>query len=185
MVDSRKEPRFEAVYGKLISEPDVRRNIMVYGKNDLLSTLHQLPEMIETYLKNIPEEFLDKKRNEDSWTIREHLYHIVNVQEMLYQRLLKIRDEENPVITPYFPENETERAELYKSLEEAFLFFKKMREKQILLIKQLQESDFAKEATHGEYIRYNIPIILNHMIFHEYWHMYRIEELWLAKEEYI
>ena len=154
---------------------------MFFNKENLLSTFHELPEIIETYFKNIPEALLDKKRNETSWTIREHLYHIVGVQEMLYQRILKIRDEENPVITPYFPENEPERAELYKSIEDAFLCYKEIRERQLLLIRQIKEPDFYKEAAHGEYVKYNIPIIMNHMIFHEYWHMYRIEELWLTK----
>ncbi len=157
---------------------------MFYNKGNLLSTLQGLPEMIETYFINIPEELLDRKRNEASWTIREHLYHIVSVQEMLYQRILKIRDEECPVITPYFPENELERVELYKSLNDAFLHYKEIRERQILLIRQMKESDFDREAVHGEYLRYNVPIILNHMIFHEYWHMYRIEELWLTRDEY-
>ena len=156
---------------------------MFFNKEDLLSTLHGLPEMIETYFKNISEEFLDKKRNDTSWTIREHLYHIVSVQEMLYQRILKIRNEENPVITPYFPENELERVQLYKSSNDAFLIYKQIRDKQILLLKQISNLDLEKEAAHGEYISYNIPIIMNHMIFHEYWHMYRIEELWLTKEE--
>lgn len=154
---------------------------MFLNKENLLKTLQDLPEIIETYFKIIPEDFLDKKRNETSWTIREHLYHIVSVQEMLYQRILKIRDEENPIITPYFPENEPERVSLYESVNKAFLHYKEIRKKQILLINQLTESDFSKEATHNEYIRYNIPIIVNHMIFHEYWHMYRIEELWLTK----
>ena len=143
-----------------------------------------MPEIIETYIKNIPEDLLDKKRNNTSWTIREHLYHIANVQEMLYSRILKIRDEESPVITPYFPENESEQVLSYESVNKACLSYKAIREKQIILINQLIESDFKKEAKHDEYIQYNIPIIINHMIFHEYWHMYRIDEPWLTRDEY-
>lgn len=157
---------------------------MFFNKESLLSTFRALPEIIESYFKNIPEELLDRKRNEASWTIREQLYHIVGVQEMLTQRIIKIRDEESPVITPYFPENELDRVELFKSIEDAFLHYKKSRGEQILLISQMKEPDYNKEAVHDEYISYNVPIIINHMIFHEYWHMYRIEELWLTKEEY-
>lgn len=156
---------------------------MFFNKENLLTTFHELPEIIETYFENIPEGVLDKKRDDKSWTIREHLYHIVSVQEMLYLRILKIREEESPVIMPYFPENELERVNLYESISDAFLHYKEIRGRQILLIKQLNNADFDKEAAHGEYISYNIPIIMNHMIFHEYWHMYRIEELWLTKEE--
>jgi len=157
---------------------------MLFDKKNLIRTLQELPKIIETYIKNIPEDLLDKKRNETSWTIREHLYHIVNVQEMLYSRILKIRDEEIPIITPYFPEDESEQVVSYESLNKAFLNYKAIRQKQIILINQLIESDFKKEAKHDEYTRYNIPIIINHMIFHEYWHMYRVDEHWLTRDEY-
>ena len=33
--------------------------------------------------------------------------------------------------------------------------------------------------------KYNFEIVLNHILFHDYWHMYRIEELWLTKDEYL
>ncbi len=157
---------------------------MFFNKDNFLRTFKDLPDIIETYVKNIPENYFDIKRTDDSWTIREHLYHIVNAQEMLYQRILKIKEEENPVITPYFPENESENNNLYGSIDIAFAKYKKIREKQIDLINQLVEADYSKEAKHGEYINYNIPIILNHIIFHEYWHMYRVEEIWLTKNEY-
>jgi len=103
---------------------------------------------------------------------------------MLYARMLRIRDEEDVVITPYFPADELPQESLYESIEKAFIFYKELREKQTLLISQLEALDFEKEATHKEYIKYNIPLIINHIIFHEYWHMYRIEELWLTRDEY-
>ncbi len=157
---------------------------MIFNKEMLLKTFQDLPELIEIYFKNIPDKVLDKKRSESSWTIREHLYHIADVQEMLYQRILKIKDEENPIITPYFPENEQERESSFNSIEDAFSHYKEVRKKQLILINQLKESDFNKDATHNEYANYNIQIIINHMIFHEYWHMYRIEELWLTRDEF-
>lgn len=151
----------------------------------LLRTFGDIPEIVESYFKNIPELFLDKEYQNATWTIRKHFYHILTVQELLYQRMIKIRDEQNPVITPYFPENEKSVTELFKSLDEAFSYYKEMRNKQISLIKSLSEADFNKDAQHGEYIKYNIPIIINHIIFHEYWHLYRIEELWLTREDII
>lgn len=157
---------------------------MNFNKEKLLVSFKDLPEIIEDYVKNIPEDILDVKRNEQTWTIREHINHIVDVQEMLYGRILKIKEEEKPIIIPYFPEDELAAAQKYSTLAIAFEKYKEMREKQIALIRRLTEEDFQKEAKHGEYINYSIPIILNHMIFHEYWHMYRIEEIWLTKEEF-
>lgn len=158
---------------------------MIMKLEVLLRTFGDLPDIAETYFENIPAEYLDKECNNDTWTIREHFYHILTVQEMLYQRIIKIRDEQNPVITPYFPENEKNVTKAFKSLNEAFSYYREIRNKQISLIKSLSDDDFNKDAQHGEYIKYNIPIIINHIIFHEYWHLYRIEELWLTRENVI
>jgi uncharacterized damage-inducible protein DinB len=151
----------------------------------VIDTLENIPQMIQAYFLNIPQSALDVRRTKDAWTVREHLYHIVSVQGMLLKRIEKIRDEENPVITPYFPENQVEQSKLYSSVEAAFAEYKALRRKQIEVLKSLGAKALAKEARHAEYASYNIPIIVNHMIFHEYWHMYRIEELWLARDEYI
>ncbi len=157
---------------------------MILNKEVLCKTLKELPDIIEAYVKNIPAVVLDLKRNDETWTIREHIYHIVQVQDMLFSRILTIQNEEHPVIVPYFPENETERTALYSSLDEAFSKYRDIRNKQLSLIDQLTEAALHKDAVHGEYIHYNIPIIINHMIFHEYWHMYRIEQIWLTRDEY-
>ncbi len=157
---------------------------MILNKEVLAKTLKELPDIIEAYVSNIPAEVLDIKRNDETWTIREHIYHIVQVQDMIYARILTIKDEKHPVIAPYFPENETERTALYASLDEAFSKYTDIRNKQLSLIDQLTEAALNKDAVHGEYIQYNIPIIINHMIFHEYWHMYRIEQIWLTRDEY-
>lgn len=157
---------------------------MLLEKENLLKTLEMLPEILEAYSKNIPEDVLDRKRSDTAWTIREHLYHIANVQEMLYLRIQKIRDEETPVITPYLPDDQSPQEGTYQSVDKAFSHYKEWRKKQMALIQELTESDLGKEATHGEYISYNIPIIINHIVFHEYWHMFRVEEIWLTKDEY-
>ena len=157
---------------------------MIFDKSNLLITFQGIPEILETYFKNIPQEVYDIKRNETAWSIREHLYHIINVQDMLYKRMLTIKNEENPIIKPYFPDKETESLFNYESIEKAFLYFKEMRAKQVLLINELTEFELNKEGKHEEYIKYNIPIIINHMIFHEYWHFYRIEEIWLTRDEF-
>ena len=157
---------------------------MKFDKRILLKTFSDIPRIIENYVLNIPVDKIDLIRSESAWTIREHVNHIVTVQEMLYQRIKTIQNEERPIIKPYFPENEVDLDKIYFTLNDAFRQFKIIRNQQIKLINRLGKNDFLKEAEHGEYIRYNIPVIINHMISHEYWHLYRIEELWLTKDEY-
>ncbi len=157
---------------------------MIFNREVLAKTLKELPDVIEAYIRNIPAIVLDLKRNDETWTIREHIYHIAQVQDMLLSRILTIQNEEHPVMVPYFPENETERTAIYSSLDEALAKYKDIRKNQLSLIDQITKAALNKDAVHGEYIQYNIPIIINHMIFHEYWHMYRIEQIWLTRDEY-
>ena len=147
-----------------------------------LKTFKQVPKVITDFFSGIPEDRLDVKRNAETWTAREHLYHIVDVQRMLLGRIEKIRDEQNPVIEPFFPENEEIRT--YNSIADALKVFKSIRKQQCSVIKSLKKSDFKKHAVHKEYSDYSIPIIINHMIFHEYWHMYRVEEILFTRDEY-
>jgi len=149
-----------------------------------LDTFKNLPEIIEKYISAIPLERIDLKRGNDVWTIREHICHISGVQKMLLGRIELIMNNDKPVIEPYFPEKDNDVLSKYKSIEEAFKEYKTTRKDQIKLLKKCSENDFMKRAWHKEYSNYTIPLIVKHMIFHEYWHMYRIEEVWLTNDEY-
>ena len=64
---------------------------------------------------------------------------------MLYRRMLTIKNEENPIIKPYFPDKETESLFNYESIEKAFLYFKEMRAKQVSLVNELTEFELNKK----------------------------------------
>ena len=148
-----------------------------------IETLKQLPKIIENFVKNIPNGKLDVKRNESSWTIREHLNHIIQVQKMFMERIRKIKIEKKPVIEPFFPDNDNLEIKNVE-MKELFKIYKNYRKKQIKEIKNCTKKEFNKKAEHGEYTEYSIPILIRHIIFHEFWHMYRIEEILYIKDEY-
>lgn len=151
--------------------------------DDEIETLRALPDIIRRFCNQIQEESLDVKRSADAWTIREHLYHIADVQKMLLGRIETIKNSERPVIEPYFPENDLGCAK-YSGTGDALDHYAAVRKLQIVSINSCTDEQLAREASHKEYRTYTIPVILKHMIFHEYWHMYRIEELWLERDEY-
>lgn len=43
----------------------------------------------------------------------------------------------------------------------------------------------SRSARHPEYTLYTPYVMLRHMMMHDYLHMYRIEELWLTRPEYL
>lgn len=153
--------------------------------NTLITVLKNTPLIISNYIQQIPENDLPIKKGADFWTIKKHLLHLEYVQNILHERILKFKNDQFPKITPYFPENDEIVENKFNNINEIIDSYKSKRNKQIKLIDVLDEKDFLKEAVHNEYKKYNIEIILNHIIFHDYWHMYRIEELWLTKDEYL
>lgn len=157
---------------------------MPIGKKELV-TFKNIPFVIENYLAQIPEESRVIKRNADTWTIKEHIFHLVGVQEMLIGRMNKIIQENDPKIEPYFPDKEKDtKKEKYRSINSALKDYKRFRKQETAIIKNLDNITLDKTADHKEYIKYTIRLMISHMIYHEYWHMYRIEEIWLTKDEY-
>jgi hypothetical protein len=149
-----------------------------------MRTFRPLPSIIEKYVSQITENDLNVKRNSETWSIKEHVYHIAGVQKMLLQRMKTIKSSPAPVIEPFFPLNEKALDKKYSCMSDAFCEYKQLRKEQISLIKRCSQADLDKKALHKEYKIYSIPIMVKHMIFHEFWHMHRIEEIWLVKDEY-
>ena len=149
-----------------------------------LHTFKILPNLIESYIAEIPAAAITRKRNQNAWTIQEHLFHIVDVQAMLLGRMQTIISEKHPVIEPYFPQNDVKKGLKYQTMAEAFAEYHAYRKRQLKLLKNASTGDLQKVADHKEYSEYSLPIILKHMVFHEFWHMYRIEEIWLTRDEY-
>jgi uncharacterized damage-inducible protein DinB len=150
----------------------------------LLETFRNLPKVIIDYVSRIPEDKIELKRNAESWTIKEHIFHLVEVQEIHLNRIKAILTEKNPIIEPFFPDLQPKKISKQKTLKSIFSKYKRFRKEQYQLFKTATEQDLLKQAKHKEYSQYNLSILLNHMIFHEYWHMHRIEEIWLTNDEY-
>jgi hypothetical protein len=63
--------------------------------------------------------------------------------------------------------------------------FTRYRYKQLLLLESADHITWKKTATHPEYEAYSLYILTRHVLMHDYWHMYRMEELWLTRDVYL
>jgi hypothetical protein len=106
-------------------------------------------------------------------------------EHMLMGRMLLLRDSPNPEIVPYFPKNEPALAERFPSVDAAFAEYRTRRAEQLALLHTMDDVVWNKPALHAEYERYDLGILVHHMAFHDYWHFYRMEELWLTRDEYL
>jgi uncharacterized damage-inducible protein DinB len=154
---------------------------------DLIEGLRRIPGILSEFMKTIPDDKMNRRRGDDFWTISEHLSHLAQVQPMLLERVQRFLDEEHPEFVPYIPgadEDEADTPEVL-AVSDALDQFARFRSGQLSLLKDATESIWHREAIHPEYDRYSFHILVRHILMHDYWHMYRMEELWLTKDAYL
>lgn len=155
-------------------------------KNTYITGLENNLEILGTFLRSIPEEALTNNRGEGIWTIVEHLNHLVITQLMLFRRMQEFTRAENPVFEPFIPqEGESGRPTVEKSAKELIEGFVRWREKMIELVETCEDEVWLRVGSHPEYKEYSFDTLVRHTIFHDQFHMYRMEEVWLLNEEYL
>ncbi|QJB56041.1 DinB family protein [Pseudodesulfovibrio sp. zrk46] len=156
--------------------------------NDIDAILRSLGDSIailSDFVTSIPGEELKRVRCDGCWSIAQHVAHLADVQPMGLQRISRMLDEDNPEFVPYFPDKEeSEEPAPLPSMSEALAAFKKGREAIIERLSAATPEDWNRLAVHPEYQQYGVHIFARHILMHDHWHMYRMEELWLTRDEY-
>jgi uncharacterized damage-inducible protein DinB len=154
---------------------------------ELLQGLRGTPKILSEFVKTIPESKIDVRRGDGFWTIAEHLSHLAQVQSMLLERLHRFIKEDQPEIIPYIPgEDEDEpHTPFSMELDAALKLFSEFRKKQLALLENADDTTWQKGAIHPEYDHYSFYILTRHILMHDHWHMYRMEELWLTRDAFL
>ncbi|MGE4421384.1 MAG: DinB family protein [Pseudodesulfovibrio sp.] len=152
----------------------------------ILDALKASSPIFEGFLRSIPTDRLDQKRGEGFWTLHEHAAHLADVQPMGLARMQRILSEDVPEFAPFIPsQEETAEKPPLPPVEEIIANFKAGRRQQLELLKNASPDDWKRTAIHPEYERYGLFIFARHILMHDHWHMYRMEELWLTRDEYL
>ena len=154
---------------------------------DLLESLRRSPKILTQFVRSIPENKLDVRRGEGFWTVAEHCSHLAQVQPMLIKRFERFMHEDHPEFVPFIPGGGKEEPVTPPRLcmEAALDQFTRARASQLLLLESADDRTWKKRATHPEYEDYSLYILTRHVLMHDYWHMYRMEELWLTRDAYL
>jgi len=138
-------------------------------------------------VNTIPESRLNLRRGDGFWTVAEHVSHLAQVQPMLLERFQRFIQEEHPEFVPYIPgggqgePGPPPRMSMAAAIER----FTRTRHQQLVLLEGAGDSIWRRTATHPEYEAYSFYILTRHTLMHDFWHMYRIEELWLTGDAYL
>jgi uncharacterized damage-inducible protein DinB len=154
---------------------------------DLLEALRRSPKILAQFVQSIPENRLDLRRGAGFWTVAEHFSHLAQVQPMLLQRIERFATEDNPEFIPYLPpggkvEDDTPPR---MAIEAALDQFAHYRTRQLQMLENADDATWKKSGTHPEYEQYSLYLLTRHILMHDHWHMYRMEELWLTRDAYL
>jgi hypothetical protein len=125
------------------------------------------------------------KRIRSYWTIGEHLSHLVDSQAVTVKRIELIYEQDAPRIVPFTPNDDDVKNAKKASTAELLETFCQRRDAQLKLLKKAKAADWAKTVTHPEYYRYSLEILVRHNLLHDAFHMARMEQLWIMKEDLI
>ena len=152
----------------------------------ILRSLADSITIFEGFLRSTPTEALDRRRGEGFWSIHEHADHLADVQPMILERMQRILSEDMPEFIPFIPEQDDENEEIpLRTVQEIIGQFKTVRENQLELLRAAGPENWRRMAVHPEYTRYGLFILARHAFMHDHWHLYRMEELWLTRDEYL
>jgi len=155
-------------------------------KQDLLDGLGRSGRILSEFVKTIPADKMNIRRGEGFWTIAEHVSHLAQVQPMLLERLQRFMDEDRPEFVPYIPgDGQAEELPPQMELNAALEAFAHQRGRQITVLEKAKAAVWLKTAVHPEYEFYSLYILVRHILMHDHWHMYRMEELWLTRDAHL
>jgi hypothetical protein len=137
-------------------------------KDFLIQQLTNGPAVLSDLIAAIPSERLDHQFGNGIWSVHDHVQHLAFTQVLMAKRVQMFFKEERPEIIPYYPDKDAARPAL-KPVPE--------------LLASYADSIWRKKAIHPEYTEYDFHIAVRHILTHDGFHFYRIEELGFLKPE--
>ncbi len=151
--------------------------------NKIISHLEYSPSFLEKLIEGIPEEKLKTRRKRNRWSAHEHACHVCMGEKYAFHKRFELfQNEKDPVLEPVSGSDFSEDFYLNLNMTECLDEFKLLRDKTVKLIKESSDELLNREADHPEYIKYTPLIMIKHLIMHDHFHFYYIEELLLARE---
>lgn len=152
------------------------------NKDTYIISLRNNIEILRDFVSNMSHDEI-MYRVKDFWTVYQHVEHLVESQKVILDRIHLFLSEEKPVIKPYGPNGNDTPAKMpiHFHLDE----FEKLRNQQIALIKNAEEEVWKKSGEHPEFKKYSFDILVRHALLHDGFHMWRMEELWIKKDNLI
>ena len=147
-----------------------------------VSLLEKTPAILETLLRDVPEDILDWKPAPDRWSITEVLAHMLAIEQLYGDRAKRIVVDDNPALAKYF---EPDESRLRKKATTLYLKeFVTLRQAHFFFWHGIPSSAASRTGVHAEMGTITLLQLLNELANHDLGHLRQIAELYRAKAFY-
>ncbi len=149
---------------------------MYNSPKDLLDALRATPDILTGMLAGVtPEQARQARGGDEGWSIVEVLCHLRDADEITTQRLIRMRDIDNPDILPYDQEKlAIERNYAAQDLRAALAGFIAVRQQHIDVLEGLSPAGWERTANHREIGAITILTLTIHNVSHDAIHCAQI-----------
>lgn len=159
------------------TEPGVTRSIQ-----PALSLLEKTPILLETMLRDLPEDLLDWKPSADRWSIAEVLGHLADIEMVYADRTRRMVTEDTPRLQKFDAAATVVVGDYPRgSGSETLAYFVRSRRATIILLRSIPQDSGERDATHSELGNITLHQMLSEWASHDLGHIRQIAELYRAR----
>jgi len=150
---------------------------------NLIAALENSPGVIIPLIREMPPQYLKRRPSPAKWSAYEHACHLSGTDEAFRARLDLMLSTPAPLIRSIENSPEVEAGALLDvDLDEALDRYVRERASLVKRLKELSVEDWQRTAEHEAFSHYSVFIMFRHVLNHEMFHAYRIEELLLKND---
>ena len=150
-----------------------------------LSLLEKTPILLETMLRDVPEDVLRWKPAADRWSIADVLGHLGDIEMVYADRTRRMVTEQAPSVPKYDAAATVESGDYVRgSASENLAFFLRVRRATIVLLRTIPPDSAEMEATHSELGKFTLLEMLSEWASHDLERLRQIAEIYRARAFY-
>lgn len=150
-----------------------------------LALLEKTPFLLETLLRDLPEDLLHWKPGPERWSVAEVLGHLTDIEMLYADRTRQMVTEDTPTFAKFDPSSTVVAGDYTRGTAAHNLAqFSRMRRATIVLLRSIPADAGDREAVHQELGAITLHQMLNEWASHDLGHLRQIAELYRAHAFY-
>jgi len=143
--------------------------------HNLVARLRQEAADVERLASGLDDATMARRVIEGKWSLHELVCHLWRVQDVFEGRVDAMLTQDNPAITVYDPDNDTEFGKVTaQPASQALSGFLAARSRFAERLEKLTPAEWHRQGRHPEYPSYDVHFQMEYMAHHEAHHIYQM-----------